>query len=299
MTEDLHQPDAMKVVMNGSGNPVWNHVNQREIDIVKDALKGLNGDVGIITPYRNQAEAIRSQIPGVEADTVHAFQGREKDTIILSLTGKAVTGFIDNPSLLNVAVSRAKSHFFLLVSIGQHSLHGNVADLIGYIHYHNFEVTRSRIHSIFDLLSSANTEQRRIFLQQHSRVSGYDSENLTFAMLEEILKEPRYAGLQVVCHYPLCQLIARESPLNEEERNYAMHPATHLDFLIFNRVTKMPVLAIETDGITYHHQGTRQHQRDVMKNHILEVSGLPLLRLSTTESGEKARVVHALEQATR
>lgn len=297
MSENLHLHDAMKVIVNGSDHPVWNHVNQREIDIIKDALRELNGDVGIITPYRNQAEAIHSQIPGVEANTVHAFQGREKDIIILSLTDKAVNEFADNPNLLNVAVSRAKSHFYLLISIDQHSLHGNVADLIGYIHYHNFEVTRSKIHSIFDLLSSANTEQRRIFLQHHRHISYYDSENLTFAMIEEILTESRFAMLRVVCHYPLCQLITKANPLSEEERKYAMNPATHLDFLIYNHITKMPVLAIETDGITYHHQGTRQHQRDVMKNHVLEVSGLPILRLSTTESDEKVRAIQALEQA--
>jgi hypothetical protein len=55
------------------------------------------------------------------------------------------------------------------------------------------------------------------------------------------------------------------------------------------------VLAIETDGYNFHHEETDQHLRDEMKNHILDVYGLPLLRLSTTGSGEKDKIIKALK----
>lgn len=71
---------------------------------------------------------------------------------------------------------------------------------------------------------------------------------------------------------------------------------THLDFLIINRVSKLPVLAIETDGYTYHNNETVQHQRDLMKDNILANYGLALLRLSTKGSGEREKVIDMLNE---
>ena len=62
---------------------------------------------------------------------------------------------------------------------------------------------------------------------------------------------------------------------------------THIDFLIYNRVSKQPVLAIETDGYTFHKSGTNQSERDIKKDRILELYGIPLVRLSTIGSNEK------------
>ena len=66
--------------------------------------------------------------------------------------------------------------------------------------------------------------------------------------------------------------------------------------LIVNRVSKQPVLAIETDGYSFHNDETEQHKRDLMKDHILSCYGLPLLRLSTKGSGEREKVVAMLNQ---
>lgn len=55
-----------------------------------------------------------------------------------------------------------------------------------------------------------------------------------------------------------------------------------------------PVLAIETDGYSYHNDETEQPQRDMMKDHILSNYGLPLLRLSTKGSGEREKIISSL-----
>ena len=47
-------------------------------------------------------------------------------------------------------------------------------------------------------------------------------------------------------------LIKNKELLNEQEYYYAMNPATHLDFLIYNRIGKKPMLAIEVDGYKHH-----------------------------------------------
>ena len=77
---------------------------------------------------------------------------------------------------------------------------------------------------------------------------------------------------------------------------YASNYNTHLDFLIINKVSKQPVLAIETDGYSYHNDETEQHQRDMMKDHILSNYGLPLLRLSTKGSGEREKIISSLNK---
>lgn len=78
--------------------------------------------------------------------------------------------------------------------------------------------------------------------------------------------------------------------LSEREIQYAMHPSTHIDFLIINRVTKGPLLAIETDSYSFHNEKTEQFQRDRMKDKILALYGLPLLRLSTVGHGEEQKI---------
>lgn len=58
-------------------------------------------------------------------------------------------------------------------------------------------------------------------------------------------------------------------------------------------------MAIETDGYNFHNEETDQHRRDEMNDHILEMYGLPLLRLSTTGSGEDGKILKTLENIIR
>ena len=179
----------------------------------------------------------------------------------------------------------------VVVATGMDTQVGNIADLLAYIDYNGGKITESAIHSVFDLLYEPYAEARREFLKRHRRISEFDSENLTYALLERVLEtDPAFRHLGVLCHQPLRQLIRDWMLLNDEERRYASNGATHLDFLIYNRVSKRPVLAVETDGYRFHKQGTRQSERDRMKDRILDRYGLPLLRLSTTGTDEEAKI---------
>lgn len=299
MTEDNDESNVLMVIKTAPGHHTRGHYNQREIDVVKEEIMPNlqdETDIGIITPYNQQVNEFNHQIPTIEAATIHKYQGREKDTIIMSVVDDEISDFADDSNLLNVAISRAKKHFCLVVSGNEQEKAGNITDLVDYIAYNNFSVTESKISSIFDYLYSQYTAERMAFLAGHRNISEYDSENLTFSLIENIIHEhPEYAHLGVFCHTPLRTVVRDWSLLNDDERKYLSHYSTHLDFLIVNHVTKKPVLAIETDGYNFHHEETVQHRRDEMKNHILEMYGLPLLRLSTTGSGEKGRIVRALE----
>jgi very-short-patch-repair endonuclease len=112
----------------------------------------------------------------------------------------------------------------------------------------------------------------------------------------DLLKSFPQLSLNLICHQPLNMLIRDPKYLNDDECRYVMNTATHIDFLIYNRISKKPVLAIEVDGFNYHKPGTMQYERDRMKDHILERYEIPLLRFSTNGSDEIKKIVHALDE---
>ena len=302
MTEDCGEPDALTVFKTVAGGHRRGRVNQRQIDVtIREALPMLSGvnpqDVGIIAPYKNQVAAITQQIDTstIEVDTVHKFQGREKDTILLTTVDDVVTDFSDDPYLLNVAVSRAKKRLSFVVSGNAQPMDSNIGDLISYIEYNNFRIVQSEIRSIFDLLYRQYTQARVDFLKKHPRVSAYVSENLMYGEIVDILERHSTMSLNVICHQPLNMLIWNPKLLNDEEYRYAMNPTTHIDFLLYNQVSKKPVLAIEVDGFHYHKPGTEQHKRDEMKDHILECYGIPLFRFPTNGSEECTKIEQFLD----
>ena len=300
MTEDKREENVLYAEKTSIGNHCVNHYNQREIDVVKESiLPKLQGydSIGVVTPYNNQVEAFHRELPDVETATIHKYQGREKDAIIFSVVDNQISDFADDANMLNVAVSRAKKKFCLVVTGNEQEKKGNIMDLLDYIAYNNCTVTESKLASIFDYLYAQYTEQRMAFLESHPNISEYASENLTYALICDVLSsENRYICLEVLCHMPLRQVVKDTSLMSEEELKYAGNYRTHLDFLVVNRVSKQPVLAIETDGYSFHNDETEQHKRDLMKDHILSCYGLPLLRLSTKGSGEREKVVAMLNQ---
>ena len=300
MTEDHGEKDVLKVIKTVKGNHSRNHFSQRQIDIIKNEI--IPNDItnkketGIISPYNNQVQSLKEQIDGIEQATVHKFQGKEKDTIIISTVEDEITDFVDDPYLLNVAVSRAKKKLILVVTGNEQNNERNIMDLIDYIQYNNFEVVESNVYSIFDYLYKQYTKERKLFLNKNNRKLEYDSENLMYTLLEEILKNDDYKMLDFVCHFPVNMLIKNPYLLNDDECLYAMNPATHVDFLVYNRVSKRAILAIEVDGYAFHQKETAQAKRDLLKNHIFELYYIPLLRFSTTGSGEREKIINMLNK---
>ena len=82
------------------------------------------------------------------------------------------------------------------------------------------------------------------------------------------------------------RLLLRDISLlvTERERQYALSSFTHVDFLIFEKMGRNPVAAIEVDGWAFHRPDSLQAERDAMKNSICARYGIPLFRFSTTAS---------------
>lgn len=300
MTEDKGEKDVLSVVKTAPGNHVRNHYSQRQIDVIREEIVPRYvtdaAETGIIAPYKNQVEALEREFQDIDAATVHKFQGKEKDMIIISTVDDEITDFADDPYLINVAVSRAKKKLMLVVTGNRQARERNITDLISYIEYNNFEVAESRVYSVFDYLYKQYDQKRRAFLQRHRKVSEYDSENLMYSLIREILSADRFACFDVLCFFPMNKVIRNFDLLSERECQYIRNPATHLYFLIYNRISKHPVMAVEVDGYEYHKSDSVQASRDLLKNHIMELYEIPLLRFQTNGSGEKEKIIKGLDE---
>lgn len=291
----------IRVVRTVKGNHARGTVNFRQVDTITQeilpALEEQFTDIGIIAPYNNQVNALHAALEATGrhyvAATVHKFQGREDDAIVLSTVDNQIQEFTDDPHLLNVAVSRAKQQFTLVVSADEQP-DSNIRDLIDYIEYYQGKSEESQISSIYDLLYEDYTQELLNFYKTHKRVSEYDSENLTYWAIHDTIIERRLSHLGILMHYPLRHLVTSTSNLTPDQRAYASRSWTHVDFLIYDTVSHKAKLAIEVDGTQYHKASSNQGRRDIMKDSILASIGLPLLRLSTAGSQEKEKIAQAL-----
>ena len=294
----------IRVVRTVKGNHARGNVNLRQVAAVTQeiipALEERFSDIGIISPYNKQVDAINNALRTMgkpyKSATVHKFQGRENDAIVLSTVDNQVRDFTDDPHLLNVAVSRAKKQFTLVVSADEQP-DSNIQDLIDYIEYYEGKSEESKISSIFDLLYDDYTQERLEFFKIHKRVSEHDSESIAYWAIHDALKENGFSNIGVLMHYPLSYLITPASGLTEEQRIYASRSWTHIDFLLYDTVTHKAKLSIEVDGTQYHKAESVQGRRDNLKDAILAAIGLPLLRLNTAGSQEKEKIIKALTQS--
>lgn len=305
----------MIVVRTARGNHMRQHrgggrSNQREIDVIASEViaeycPGVAGkDIGVTTPYRLQADKASDVLDQIEADTVHRFQGRQKEVVILTTvldeTWRGQTGlaFADDPQMINVAVSRAVRRFILVTNHEMLPRSRHIRDLIGYIRYHNpgSEVVDSAVISVFDLLYTAYSERLRPLHARLRKKLKFPSEDIVWTVLHDILGESEYAHLTVHSQILLRNLFADLSRLTPEQQAYVRLRAS-VDFVVSNRVTRQPVLAIEVDGFAFHENNPDQLHRDAIKNEILRAYRMPLLRLPTTGSGEHRRIRQALDAA--
>lgn len=281
------------------GNHARGHYNQREIDIIINEILPHTTiepqEIGIITPYNEQKAHLQNVVGEIEADTVHKYQGREKDLIIIATTNNQSNEFIDNSKMLNVAITRAKKQLKLIVSYDVcHKQNTNINDFIRYITYQSAKPIESKVYSIFDLLYKANTQARELYLKCKRRISQFDSENIAFAFIKDILQQDSYHSLDVLPHIPLAKVIKIDEALTQEEKLYAQNPLTHFDFIIYHIMDKVPLLAVEIDGYAFHHTH-KQLNRDRLKDSICKKHNFPLLRLSTTQSAESKRLKDMLQ----
>lgn len=132
--ESLDAIDVRTVAPPSSGTKV----HRDEIDAALELLLGLDDGgvhrIGVISPFRDQADALEAAILehfdaariarlGLRVGTVHSFQGGERDTVIVSLAlapddPPGRRRFVEQSDLFNVMVTRARERVVVVTSLG-------------------------------------------------------------------------------------------------------------------------------------------------------------------------------------
>lgn len=297
----------MRKVTMGTEKGIY---NQRELDVIIQEIIASpeyskdREHIGIVTPYRKQADKAGALVKGgVESDTVHKYQGREKDVMIMStvLSGDQSgfnLNFVDDPQMINVAVSRAVRQFILVTDHELFYKKGkHIGDLIRYIQYSTLDenVIESKIVSVFDLLYHRYSEKLEYYKTKMKPNVRWKSEEALRVLLEDILCEKEFDRFDYVQGMLLRNLLNDMELLDEEERNFVNHRSS-VDFVVFYKQDKSSVLVVEVDGFAFHENNPEQLRRDRIKDSILKKYGIPLLRLPTNGSGEAEKIRNALMQ---
>lgn len=286
--------------------------NQREVEVIRaevipEHCRGVaDEDIGITTPYRLQVDRARAEdvLDQVQVDTVHKFQGRQKKVVVLTTVldetwrGRLGLDFTDDPQLINVAVSRAVEQFVLVTNNDMMPTSRHIRDLVGHIDYQapGQGVVDSTVVSIFDLLYRDFSDRLKSLNRRRKKQLKYPSEDIALTVLHDILREEEHAHLTAVAHVLVRNLLPDCSGLTQRQERFVRNRAS-VDFVIYNRITNRPLLAIEVDGDNYHANNPEQLERDARKNEIFAAHDMPLLRLPTTGSGEQQRIRDALDDA--
>lgn len=276
--------------------------NERQLLVAQDIQREYAGSpdsdrIGFISPYKGQV--LEMQQLGLSADTVHKYQGKEKDIIVYCTVKGKENAFNAQPQLVNVAVSRAKDKLILISPNYAGQEDGNISALIRYIRQSSKELRSVRLakyRSVFDALFDRSQKV------EGGKDKESPAETLFRKALEELKKDlpdGQTLSWDFTQEYPLSALVretgAKEEWFTSAERLYMHKKKTCLDFLIYDRMDREPLAAIEVDGEAFHKPGSRQAQRDAKKNSILRKVGLDFIRLRTQSAeGNEMEKVKAL-----
>jgi superfamily I DNA and/or RNA helicase len=124
----------------GAADPSTSNPEQAErvaAELRRLLSRGLGPELaGLITPYRAQARRLRELLAperaaGLEIDTIDAFQGREKEAIVVDLVRcnpDGQIGFLADLRRMNVALTRARRCLLVVgdsATIGQHPFYAD------------------------------------------------------------------------------------------------------------------------------------------------------------------------------
>lgn len=314
MTQDGGEK-ALTLLITAKGNHTRSYSNLRELDSLLETLKwdgksewdGENGR-GFIAPYNAQVSLSRTHLPAdFVKDTVHKFQGRECDEIVFSTVldkkrgSQESLGFVDDPHLVNVAVSRAKSRFTLVTGDDVFTANnGHIAALVRYIEYYAGEtqIHRAPVVSAFDLLYKEYDQSlERLNARLRASDSRFKSEQIVARILRDALSLEANHAMTFYSQIALIQMVSSANEtLTTRERAFMANRAS-CDFVLYFKVGKTPLAVIEVDGGS--HDKSEQIERDALKNSILKKSNIPILRLRTVESRVEEKVAEFLTQWTK
>lgn len=250
-----------KTTRPGDGGAINEPEAQAVVTEIERLVKqGYRGSVGVVSPFRAQANRIRdiafnkaelnSRVGDIDllVDTVHKFQGDERDVMIFSpvvssgISSGALNFLNNNPNLFNVAITRARA---ALVVVGDKAaaLHSGVDYLARFVVY----VDKTGYQRKQDEGINADMGAEYPAVSRPELVS--DWERLFYCMLYQ-------HGIRPIPQYSVEKYI--------------------LDFAVVNGKRR---LNIEIDGERYHRNWDGELcRRDQIRNHRLMELGWDVMR---------------------
>ena len=247
----------------GNGGAINNIEAKAVVQTLRDLVltNGYKGSIGVVTPFRAQANAITQLVNqdkelllevvtrGFLADTVHRFQGDERDVMLFSPVvssgaPKGALGFLrSNGNLFNVAITRARAQLVVV---------GDLAECascdIGYL---------ARFASYASSLDSKKADA----IQQATAQLGPSYPNVARPEMVSDWERDFYrsaypAGFALIPQYPIEKYV--------------------VDFLLTSDDRQ---LVIEIDGERYHRNWTGELcRRDQIRNQRLIELGYDVMR---------------------
>lgn len=276
----------------------------REIDYICNYIKqNPYKSIGIITPFKNQKNAITSRLKQegvdeskVSCGTVHSFQGDEKDVILFSLavTNKTSDGTYNwlksNRELINVATSRAKDKLVLIGSEKDlkrlhkdNSENDDLFELFNYVK-ENGEyayITRLDPQTVACGMRPYTTETEQAFMN-----------TLTQAISTIDLNKKTYA----VHNVPLSSIFNNDTVPPELKEYFLM---AKFDFVVFDGSKKYspekPLFAFEIDGIEHENLDSVK-ARDRKKEELCRQHNFKLVRIPNNYARRYVYIKKILEQ---
>jgi len=211
----LYTTDSVGTIASKTDSGSYYNIYQALISIKIAETAVINGykQIGIVSPFRAQTNLIQKmlkdkQLMCVEADTVHRFQGGEKQLIIFDLTTSNPTALTDDEraggddeKLLNVAFSRAKEKCIVVGDVTavlkKHSLSSFVRKYIDYCLQKGYpQIPSETLIPRYEVLETTESWLKKINsledLNQELKVSTlYDENDFYKTFYQDLLKAER------------------------------------------------------------------------------------------------------------
>ncbi len=277
-------PEALEFIdIEHDSSPVKNTAPTEAEIAASYALRHPDLDIGIITPFANQRQAIQQAldskgVSNATCGTVHTYQGDEKDVILfsLALTDRTSPGtykwLTENRELINVATSRARDKLVMVSSSRE---------------LERLHATRDEVDDIYELAkyvgSNGTTHVTpRAVSSRALGVKPYSTrtEQAFLETLNHALDNIFLTGAKHVVKHEVPIAAVFDEDLPPERLFYT----GRFDFVVYEvqpDKSQTPVLAIEVDG-KEHVSDEVVMRRDRQKEAICQRHGFQLIRVENS-----------------
>jgi len=278
---DDNLPPALEIINVDSQNSKSSdlrNISFMEVQaIVNRIKKETSNSIGVISPFRNQANIIEAQLKeegldNVTVGTVHVLQGDEKDVIYLSTSitphtlDKTFDWVKNNEELINVATTRAKKRFVLVTDTKEiekrSKITNDLSELVEYVKKNGKDVKLKESDKT-GFINGANYKSYNSRKEQEF----IDTINHILTLGNKFILKPKVRVASILDQFT--------SPIKND---YGLK--AEFDLVIFKKVntTQVPVLVIELDGEEHYHD-PRVLKRDKLKEEICRDNHIKLLRI--------------------